>query len=263
MQTQVCWFPNPVLFPLPLEELAGRGSSALTSHPPPLHIPCGKTGQALGPYPDPHSFPSPTASSYFPSLHSKAWLPSPRVLRPQGQVLRLQHGQLVGSKALSTTGKALMTLPTAKVLMSFPPHPDLKLAPSMLKPGKVGLELYLIPWRVVLSSGVGAEGQTEGRGLIISLSLPSFTPRLLFPCIFEAPTLEVPHGLCPLKLDLFLAPTGKSKPKASSRPDSATNPGRAEAYPEKRLSFPKPLTLILTSRTLWTRGAIRVEKPLF
>ncbi|XP_041487289.1 tubulin monoglycylase TTLL3 [Microtus oregoni] len=102
------------------------------------------------------------APSYFPSLHSKAWLPSPCVLRPQGRVLRLQRGRLVGSTALSTTGKALMTLPTAKVLMSFPPHPDLKLAPSMLKPGKVGFELHLIPWRVVLSSGVGAEGHRQG-----------------------------------------------------------------------------------------------------
>ncbi|KAL6034014.1 hypothetical protein STEG23_008771 [Scotinomys teguina] len=60
-----------------------------------------------------------------------------------GWVLRRQHGRMVGSKALPTTGKALMTLPTAKVLMSFPPHPDLKLAPSMLKPGQVGLELGL------------------------------------------------------------------------------------------------------------------------
>lgn len=154
--------PQPCVFPT-ASGGAGRGSSALTSRPPPLYILCGKTGQALGPYPDPHSFPSPTAPSYFPSLHSKAWLPSPRVLRPQGRVLRLQRGRLVGSKALSTTGKALMTLPTAKVLMSFPPHPDLKLAPSMLKPGKVGFELHLIPWRVVLSSGVGAEGHRRGQ----------------------------------------------------------------------------------------------------
>lgn len=35
----------------------------------------------------------------------------------------------------------------------------------------------------------------QDRGLIISLFLPSFTRRLLFPCTFEAPTLEVPHGL--------------------------------------------------------------------
>uniref|UniRef100_A0A8C6RBU0 Tubulin tyrosine ligase-like family, member 3 n=1 Tax=Nannospalax galili TaxID=1026970 RepID=A0A8C6RBU0_NANGA len=89
------------------------------------------------------------AHSHFFSLHAKAQLPSLRMLRPQGHLLRLQHGQLVGSKALSTTGKALMTLPTAKVLTSFPPHPDLKLASSMLKPGKVGLELRLAPWWVV------------------------------------------------------------------------------------------------------------------
>ncbi|XP_076796364.1 tubulin monoglycylase TTLL3 isoform X2 [Arvicanthis niloticus] len=101
------------------------------------------------------------APFHFPSLHDKAWLPSPCVHRPQSRVLRLQHGQLVGSKALSTTGKALMTLPTAKVLMSFQPHPDLELAPSMLKPGKVGFELRCTPWRVVLSSGIGEEGRRQ------------------------------------------------------------------------------------------------------
>ncbi|TKC45215.1 hypothetical protein EI555_017527 [Monodon monoceros] len=72
--------------------------------------------------------------------HSTAQLPSPRVLRPQGRGLRLQHSRLVGSEALSTTGKALMTLPTAKVLISLPPNPELKLAPNALKPRKVGLE---------------------------------------------------------------------------------------------------------------------------
>ncbi|KAI5768860.1 TTLL3 [Gulo gulo luscus] len=74
--------------------------------------------------------------SHFPSVHTKAQLPSPHVLRSQGRVLRLQHSKLVGSKALSTTGKALMTLPTAKVLISFPPNSELKLASSVLKPRK-------------------------------------------------------------------------------------------------------------------------------
>eukprot|EP00069_Balaena_mysticetus_P018076 bmy_00445T0 len=72
--------------------------------------------------------------------HSMARLPSPRVLRPQGRGLRLQHSRLVGSEALSTTGKALMTLPTAKVLISLPPNPEPMLAPNALKPRKVGLE---------------------------------------------------------------------------------------------------------------------------
>ncbi|XP_050004343.1 tubulin monoglycylase TTLL3 isoform X2 [Alexandromys fortis] len=161
------------------------------------------------------------APSYFPSIHSKAWLPSPRVLRPQGRVLRLQRGRLVGSKALSTTGKALMTLPTAKVLMSFPPHPDLKLAPSMLKPGKAAIPLHL-------------------RG-------PHFGSAL-WPLPFEAGPLPSTHRKVKAK--------GKFKARLCDKP-------RAEAYPEKRLSFPKPLTLILTSQTLWTRGAIRIEKPLF
>ncbi|XP_038282925.1 tubulin monoglycylase TTLL3 isoform X3 [Canis lupus familiaris] len=76
------------------------------------------------------------APPHVPSLHTKARLPSPHVLRSQGGVLRLQHSKLVGSKALSTTGKALMTLPTAKVLISFPSNPELKLASSVLKPRK-------------------------------------------------------------------------------------------------------------------------------
>lgn len=46
MQTQVCWTPNPVFFPLPLEEELGGAPSAHTSHPLPLHIPCGTVGQA-------------------------------------------------------------------------------------------------------------------------------------------------------------------------------------------------------------------------
>ncbi|XP_023366390.1 tubulin monoglycylase TTLL3 [Otolemur garnettii] len=77
----------------------------------------------------------------FPNLHTKARLPSPHVVRPQGRVLRLQHSKLVGSKALSTTSKALMTLPTAKVLISLPPNLDLKQASSIPKPRKVGLKL--------------------------------------------------------------------------------------------------------------------------
>ncbi|XP_007472312.1 PREDICTED: LOW QUALITY PROTEIN: tubulin tyrosine ligase-like family, member 3 [Lipotes vexillifer] len=76
------------------------------------------------------------AHHHFPTLHSTAQQPSPRVLRPQGRGLRLQPSRLVGSEALSTTGKALMTLPTAKVLISLPPNPELKLEPNALKPRK-------------------------------------------------------------------------------------------------------------------------------
>ncbi|XP_072641325.1 tubulin monoglycylase TTLL3 isoform X7 [Canis lupus baileyi] len=83
------------------------------------------------------------APPHVPSLHTKARLPSPHVLRSQGGVLRLQHSKLVGSKALSTTGKALMTLPTAKVLISFPSNPELKLASSVLKPRKAVIPQHL------------------------------------------------------------------------------------------------------------------------
>ncbi|KAL1790203.1 tubulin monoglycylase TTLL3 [Sigmodon hispidus] len=160
------------------------------------------------------------APSHFPSLHPKAWLPSPHVLRHQGRVLRLQHGHLVGAKALSTAGKALMTLPTATVLMSFPPHPDLKVAPSMLKPGKAAIPLRL-------------EGPHFGSAL--------------WPLPFEVGPLPSTHRKVKAK--------GKFKARLCDNP-------RAEAYPKKRLSFPKPLTLILTCRTLRTMRARRLEKPL-
>ncbi|XP_059246243.1 tubulin monoglycylase TTLL3 isoform X2 [Mustela nigripes] len=98
--------------------------------------------------------PQALAPSHFPSVHTKARLPSPHVLRSQGRVLRLQHSKLVGSQALSTTGKALMTLPTAKVLISFPPNSELKLASSVLKPRKrlrgphPGSTLWPLPFEV-------------------------------------------------------------------------------------------------------------------
>ncbi|XP_036037217.1 tubulin monoglycylase TTLL3 isoform X3 [Onychomys torridus] len=161
------------------------------------------------------------APPHFPSLHSKAWLPSPCVLRPQGRVLRLQHDQLVGSKALSTTGKALMTLPTAKVLMSFPPHPDLKLAPSMLKPGQAAIPLHL--------------------------GGPHFGSAL-WPMPFGVGPLPSTHRKVKAK--------GKFKARLCDKP-------RAEAYPKKRLSLPKPLTFILTCRTWRAMEARRLEKPLF
>ncbi|XP_063486443.1 tubulin monoglycylase TTLL3 isoform X13 [Symphalangus syndactylus] len=88
-----------------------------------------------------HSWDADPAPHHFPSLHTKAQLPSPHVLRHQGQVLRRQHSKLVGTKALSTTSKALRTLPTAKVFISLPPNLDFKVAPSILKPRKVGLDL--------------------------------------------------------------------------------------------------------------------------
>ncbi|XP_059114338.1 tubulin monoglycylase TTLL3 isoform X2 [Peromyscus eremicus] len=160
------------------------------------------------------------APPHFPSLHSKAWLPSPCVLRPQGRVLRLQHGQLVGSKALSTTGKALMTLPTAKVLMSFPPHPDLKLAPSMLKPGQAAI------------------------------------PRHLGGSHFGSALWPMPFGVGPLpSTHRKVKAKGKFKARLCDKP-------RAEAYPEKRLSLPKPLTLILTCRRRRIMGTRRLENPL-
>lgn len=109
------------------------------SQPPHTHL----EGQLLsrGLSPGLHSPLAPTAPYHFPSIHTKARLPSPHVLQPQGRVLRLQHSKLGGSKALSTTGKTLMILPTAKVLISLPLNSELKQAPNFLKPRKVGLKL--------------------------------------------------------------------------------------------------------------------------
>ncbi|ELW63498.1 Tubulin monoglycylase TTLL3 [Tupaia chinensis] len=108
------------------------------------------------------------------SLHSKARLPSPRVLRPQGRGLRLQYSKLVGAKALSTTGKALMTLPMAKVLISLPTNPDLKLAPCILKPRKAvtpiclrgpppGSPLWPLPSEVGTLPSTHRKGKGKGK----------------------------------------------------------------------------------------------------
>ncbi|XP_055985853.1 tubulin monoglycylase TTLL3 [Sorex fumeus] len=69
-------------------------------------------------------------------LSAKGQLPPPRVLRTPGRVLQLQHGGLMGSTTLSATGRALMSLPTARVWISFSPHPSILLAPSFLDPKK-------------------------------------------------------------------------------------------------------------------------------
>ncbi|XP_037657223.1 tubulin monoglycylase TTLL3-like isoform X2 [Choloepus didactylus] len=98
-----------------------------------------KNPQALAPY-------------CFPSLPTKARLPSPHVLRPQGRVLKLQHSKLAGPRALSNTGKALLTLPTAKVLIALPPTSEVK--PRGWKPGKSlrspysGNALWSLPFEV-------------------------------------------------------------------------------------------------------------------
>ncbi|XP_063517816.1 tubulin monoglycylase TTLL3 isoform X17 [Pongo pygmaeus] len=166
-----------------------------------------------------HSWDADPAPHHFPSLHTKAQLPSPHVLQHQGQVLRRQHSKLVGTKALSTTSKALRTLPTAKVFISLPPNLDFKVAPGILKPRKA--------------------------------------PALL--CL-RGPQLEVPCCLCPLKSEQFLAPVGRSRPKANSRPDC--DKPRAETCPMKRLSPLKPLPLVGTFQRHRGLGDTKLGKPL-
>lgn len=119
-----------------------EGSTALTL--PVLPTLCTYPGGSRAAGQPPQSLTAslaPTAPYHFPSLHTKARLPSPYVLQSQGRILRVQPSKLVGTKALSATGKALMTLPTAKVMISLPPNSDVKMAPSIQKSRKVGLDL--------------------------------------------------------------------------------------------------------------------------
>uniref|UniRef100_G1TIL3 Tubulin tyrosine ligase like 3 n=1 Tax=Oryctolagus cuniculus TaxID=9986 RepID=G1TIL3_RABIT len=97
------------------------------------------------------------APYHLPSLHIQARLPSPPGLWPQGRGLRLHPHKLLGSKALSTTGKALTTLPTAKVFISLPPNPELKLAPGVLKPTKVAS--HCVGVGTLTAGGTGEEGR--------------------------------------------------------------------------------------------------------
>ncbi|XP_010336116.3 tubulin monoglycylase TTLL3 isoform X2 [Saimiri boliviensis] len=157
------------------------------------------------------------APHHLPSLHTKAQLPSPQVLRHQ--VLRRQHSKLVGTKALSITGKALRTLPTAKVFISLTPNLDFKVAPSILNLRKAPAPLCL-----------------------------------------RGHHLEVRHCLCPLKLEQFLPPIRKSRPKANSRPDC--DKPRAEDCPVKRLSPLKPLSLVGTFQRRGSLGDMKLGKPL-
>lgn len=66
----------------------------------------------------------------------------------------------------------------------------------------------------------------------------------------------MPFGVGPLpSTHRKVKAKGKFKARLCDKP-------RAEAYPEKRLSLPKPLTLILTCRTRRIMGARRLENPL-
>ncbi|NP_001374381.1 tubulin monoglycylase TTLL3 isoform 9 [Homo sapiens] len=76
----------------------------------------------------------------------------------------------------------------------------------------------------------------------------------------RGPQLEVPCCLCPLKSEQFLAPVGRSRPKANSRPDC--DKPRAEACPMKRLSPLKPLPLVGTFQRRRGLGDMKLGKPL-
>lgn len=155
MQTQVCWDSKP--WPLGRAPSAFICPSLHLPTPPTLHIHVEGELVRLGPSQAFTAPLAPTAPYLFPSLHNMVRLPSLHVLQPQGRVLRLQHSKLVGSKALLTTGKPLMILPTAKIFISLSsPNPELKQAPTILKPRKVGSNYDSLPWWAVLSAGVRA-----------------------------------------------------------------------------------------------------------
>ncbi|XP_069907238.1 tubulin monoglycylase TTLL3 isoform X5 [Oryctolagus cuniculus] len=142
MQTQVCWTPNPVFFPC-LWRRTREGSALAPPSAPPSTPSFWGSWSARGLPALLRASLAPTAPYHLPSLHIQARLPSPPGLWPQGRGLRLHPHKLLGSKALSTTGKALTTLPTAKVFISLPPNPELKLAPGVLKPTKAAAPRHL------------------------------------------------------------------------------------------------------------------------
>ncbi|XP_062969670.1 tubulin monoglycylase TTLL3 isoform X2 [Cynocephalus volans] len=141
--------------------------------------------------------PQALAPNHFPRLNTKAPLPSPHVLRPQGLGLRLQHSKLVGSKALSTTGKALMTLPTAKVLISLPPNLDLKLAPSILKPQKhlqgphPGSALSPLPFEVGTLPSTHRKVKTKGKFKARLCNKPKACPEKRLSLLEPLPLIDI------------------------------------------------------------------------
>lgn len=98
----------------------------------------------------------------------------------------------------------------------------------------------------------------QDRGLIISLSLPPYTEAAI-PLHLRGPHFG--SALCPLPFEVGPLPSTHRKvtAKGNFKARLCDKP-RAEAYPEKRLSLPNPLTFILASRTLRTLGARRLEK---
>ncbi|KAG8516893.1 Tubulin monoglycylase TTLL3, partial [Galemys pyrenaicus] len=202
--------------------------------------PPGATGRPGAPGPQSSSLPA--APPNFPSLSAKAQLPSPLVLWPPGRGPRRLRGRLVGSEAAAAAGQALTTLPTATVLISFPPNPDLKRAPRIPKPRKVGCEL---PGR----AGGQQRGQLQAhfpRSPL--LASPPDLSSLLPSSHAEAVALQPLHAsrpgstLWPPHVEVGNLPRKvKAKDKLKAR---LCDRPRAEAHPGKTLSFLQPRPLL-------------------
>ncbi|XP_060036733.1 tubulin monoglycylase TTLL3 isoform X2 [Erinaceus europaeus] len=163
--------------------------------------------------------PQTLAPHHFPGLQARARLPAAHL-----RGLRLQHSRLVGTQALSSTGKALLTLPTAKVWLSFPPSQEVKLLPGTLKLGKAGAPRHLP-------------------------SPPQY--------------LRSPHpgsALYPRPFDVRSPPSGpprKTKARGKTKARLCDKP-KVEC-PVKVL---KPLILVGTHQGLGDLGDLRLQKPL-
>lgn len=100
----------------------------------------------------------------------------------------------------------------------------------------------------------------QDRGLIISLPPLLYTeaaiPLHLRGPHFGSASYPLPFEVGPLpRTHRKVKAKGKFKAKLGDKP-------RAEAYPSKRLSLPNPLTFILMSQRLRTKGFMRLEKRL-
>lgn len=113
--------------------------------------------------------------------------------------------------------------------------------------------------------------QRPGEGLLFPRTLFQDTGLIVFPPLLyteAASPLRLGgshfgNALWSLPLEVGPLPSTHRKVKAKGKFKARLcDKPRTEAYPEKRLSLPKSLPLILTSQSLGIMGAMRLDKAL-